>query len=135
MTLTEDIEKLIESRLSEAGFSVAEDYTECAEIKNRAANPAFWRIKEISLGEMLSGADSECSADFTAEVRMFGKKCGFKDRAELIRSAEKFASALIFSSTAIVRNLKLSDVRRDLQLGRLEYTVTATLSIGLKKGD
>lgn len=133
--MTGKVKKIIERELSRAGFSAAEEYSVCADERLEMKYIAYWRIKEISLGEMKIGSPSGCAAEFTAEVRMFGARRAFNDRAELMEKAEKFMSELFFSSTMIVKKICCGEVLRDMRLGRLEYPLTVTLCTTVKRGE
>lgn len=132
--LTDKVRSLIEDQLAAVGFTAVEDYDECKDERLGMKYLAYWRVKEISLSELKQGAVSECSADFTVEVRMFGAKRGFYDRAQLAKMAEGFTARLIFTSSMIVKKLSCGDVCRNMRLGRLEYPITVKLCTSIKQG-
>lgn len=134
--LTDKVRSLIEDQLAAVGFTAVEDYGECKGKNERLGMKylAYWRVKEISLSDMKQASVSECSADFTVEVRMFGAKRGFYDRARLAQMAEGFNTRLIFTSSMIVKKLSCGDICRNMQLGRLEYPITVKLCTSIKQG-
>lgn len=132
--MTETVKTLVENCLSRAGFTAAEDYSECGAERYGMKYLAYYRVKEISLGNVMNGTTPVCDADITFDIRLFGAKRGFYDRKELSEKAEKFISELIFSSTVIVGRLVCGEAVKNMQLGRLEYHITATLRRTVKRG-
>jgi hypothetical protein len=130
--MTETVTKLIETSLSQAGFTPIEEYDSDTV---SAEYTAYWQIAEISLGELnFDGSTAECSADFEIKVHALGAKRDFSDKKTLEQMVQSAASYLIFSSSLIVKKLCCGGVSKNMRLGRLEYEMSITLCTSIKKG-
>ena len=117
--------------LTAAGFTSKTEYI--GEINEKPIGsggyyPAFMRVSKIALDQFKGGSASECRAEVTVKVRLIGAKKGFADAETLDAMCENVAGRGYMTSQTIVKRAELGELKRNMQLGRLERELEITVS-------
>lgn len=122
----------IEKCLADAGFEPMTEYED--DIMKRppavqtAVYPAFMRVSQIALSEFRVSGTFGCRAEVTVKIRALGAKKGFADAETLCRMSEDALGSIYLGSDMLVVRAVCGEIKRNMQLGRLERTLEVTLS-------
>lgn len=115
-----------------AGFEPMSEYEDDIMQKppavKQTAYPAFMRVSQTALSRFTGSGVPGCRAQVTVKVRALGAKRGFADADALCAMSEDALSRLYLGSSMLIEKAVCGEVKRNMQLGRLERTIEATLS-------
>lgn len=118
--------------LRSAGFEPMTEYEDDIMKKppavQSAVYPAFMRVSQTALSRLSGGGAPDCRAEVTVKIRALGAKRGFADAEKLSAMSEQALSRLYLGSGMLVSRAVCGEVKRNMQLGRLEMPLEATLS-------
>jgi hypothetical protein len=123
MAISDTAVTLVGTALSAAGFAVRQSYTGSAPVSGRTA---FISADKAAL----SGLDSEggsCRAEVTVTARLCAAEKGFFGAAGFSELCEGAVKSLYFGSGVLISRAELSALKKNMQLGRLERTLTVTV--------
>lgn len=125
--------------LKSAGFEPMTEYED--DIMKRppavqsAIYPAFMRVSQTALSSFSGNGAPGCRAEVTVKIRALGAKRGFADADKLSGMSEKAISRLYLGSSMLVQRAVCGELRKNMQLGRLEMPLEATLSYIYELGE
>ncbi len=129
---------IVIAALEEAGFSAFRAYEreEGSSLNDSLSGrsyAAMVTVRRIALSEYTQSATRMCRADVGISVRLYGARCGFRDATVLESMAEEAMRRLLFEDSALVGELALKQVERDMRLMRLEREMAAVISLEVKE--
>ena len=114
---------MAEEGLKAAGFAVGRAY--CMDKPENGKNMAVLAVEKTGLSR-LDSTGSSCRAEVTVSAKLYAAERSFMGAAGFSELCERAQKSLYFGSDIIISRAELSELKKDMQTGRLTRTLTMT---------
>lgn len=131
MTISDRAYLFVSGALKIVGFEVGRAY--CGDIAVRKGKyHAFLSVGRTSFSDMDS-TGGFCTAEVEIKAQLLSAQAGFYGAQDFEQLCENALRAVCFDSDMLLRKAELSEVKKNMALGRLERTLTVTAVYTLDK--
>lgn len=123
---------LVEGKLGAAGFAVGRVY--CADDPGSGSYTALVSVDRTALSR-LDSTGGTCRAEVTVSARLYAAERAFYGAAEFSDLCESVQRSLYFGAGVLISRAELSELKKDMKLGRLTRTLTVTAVYDIGSGE